>query len=198
MTFSVLLSLAVFTLVNSITPGPNNVMLTASGSTFGYRRSLPHMLGITIGVAVMLLLVGVGLGAVFQAVPLFYTALKYAGAIYLLYLAWRIARAGAIDGGQVRGKPFTFIQAAAFQWVNPKAWVMAVGIVAAYMPKENFYWNLVVGALVVSLVNFPSISVWTLFGSAVRRLLHRPESVQRFNIFMAILLVASLYGVFAA
>ncbi|WP_041682509.1 LysE family translocator [Pusillimonas sp. T7-7] len=195
MTVSVLLSLIVFTFVNSITPGPNNVMLTASGSTFGYRRSLPHMLGITIGVSVMVLLVGAGLGAVFEAMPMLYTVLKYVGAAYLLYLAWRIARAGSIDGGQARGKPFSFIQAAAFQWVNPKAWLMAVGIVAAYMPQENFYWNLTVATLVVSLVNFPSISVWTLFGSAVRRLLHRPESVQRFNIAMAILLVASLYGV---
>ncbi|NYT86499.1 LysE family translocator [Pollutimonas harenae] len=195
MTNSVLLSLAVFAFVNSITPGPNNVMLTASGSTFGYRRSLPHMLGITSGVALMLLLVGAGLGTVFDAMPMLYTALKYAGAVYLLYLAWRIARAGAIDSGQARGKPFTFIEAAAFQWVNPKAWVMAVGIVAAYMPQENFYWNLALGTLVVSCVNFPSISAWTLFGSAVRRLLHRPQSVQRFNIAMAILLVASLYGV---
>ncbi|MCC2596525.1 LysE family translocator [Pusillimonas sp. MFBS29] len=198
MTPSLLLSLAVFTFVNSITPGPNNVMLTASGSTFGYRRSLPHMLGITIGVVIMLLLVGAGLGTVFETFPMFYTALKYVGALYLLYLAWCIARAGAIDSGQARGKPFTFMQAAAFQWVNPKAWIMAVGIVAAYMPQENFYWNLLLGALVVSLVNFPSISAWTLFGSGVRRLLHRPESVQRFNIIMAILLMASLYGVFAA
>ena len=195
MTFSVLLSLAVFTFANSITPGPNNVMLTASGSMFGYRRSLPHMLGITVGVALMLLLVGVGLGAVFESVPVLYTALKYTGAVYLLYLAWRIARAGDIESGKTRGKPFTFLEAAAFQWVNPKAWIMAVGIVAAYMPQDNFYSNLWLGALVVSLINFPSISVWTLFGSTVRRLLHRPESVQRFNMVMALLLVASLYGV---
>lgn len=143
----------------------------------------------------MLLLVGAGLGTVFDAFPILYTILKYVGAVYLLYLAWRIARAGEIDSGKARGKPFTFIEAAAFQWVNPKAWVMAVGIVAAYMPQENFYWNLALGTLVVSLVNFPSISAWTLFGSGVRRLLHRPQSVQRFNIVMAILLVASLYGV---
>ncbi|MDS1142222.1 LysE family translocator [Pusillimonas sp. SM2304] len=195
MTPNVLLSLALFAFVSSITPGPNNVMLTASGSTFGYRRSLPHMLGVTIGAAIMLLLVGAGLGTVFEAMPVLYTVLKYAGAAYLLYLAWRIARAGSIDSGEARGKPFTFLEAAAFQWVNPKAWIMAVGIVAAYMPQENFFWNLILAALVLSAVNFPSISVWTLFGSAVRRLLHRPESVQRFNIAMAILLVASLYGV---
>src|SRR5690554_1257940 len=97
MTSSVLLSLALFAFVNSITPGPNNVMLTASGATFGYRRSLPHMLGITLGVAIMLLLVGAGLGSVFAAMPGLYVALKYIGAVYLLYLAFRIARAGAGD-----------------------------------------------------------------------------------------------------
>src|SRR3546814_6672668 len=103
----------------------------------GPRRSLPHMLGITIGVSVMVLLVGAGLGAVFEAMPMLYTVLKYVGAAYLLYLAWRIARAGSIDGGQARGKPFSFIQAAAFQWVNPKAWLMAVGIVAAYIDRKS-------------------------------------------------------------
>lgn len=195
MTTHTLLSLALFAFVSSITPGPNNVMLTASGSTFGYRRSLPHMLGITVGVVIMLLLVGVGLGKVFEAIPLFYTVLKYVGCAYLLYLAWRIARAQSIDAGEAGGKPFTFMEAAVFQWVNPKAWVMAVGIVAAYMPQENFYWNLTLAALVMSAVNFPSISVWTLFGTAVRRLLRRPESVRRFNVMMAILLVGSLYGV---
>nr|WP_073101607.1 LysE family translocator [Pollutimonas bauzanensis] len=195
MTLTVLLSLALFAFVSSITPGPNNVMLTASGATFGYRRTLPHMLGISAGVALMLLLVGAGLGTVFEAMPMLYTALKYAGAAYLLYLAWRIARAGGVDGAAARSKPFTFLEAAAFQWVNPKAWIMAVGIVATYTPQEGFFRNLIVATLVLSMVNFPSISVWTLFGSALRRLLRQPRSVQRFNIGMALLLVTSLYPI---
>ncbi len=195
MTLTLLLPLALFAFVSSITPGPNNVMLTASGATFGYRRTLPHMLGISAGVALMLLLVGAGLGTVFEAMPMLYTTLKYAGAAYLLYLAWRIARAGGMDGAAARGKPFTFLEAAAFQWVNPKAWIMAVGIVATYTPQDGFFRNLIVATLVLTAVNFPSISVWTLFGSALRRLLRQPRSVQRFNIGMALLLVTSLYPI---
>lgn len=195
MTSTALLPLALFAFVSSITPGPNNVMLTASGATFGYRRTLPHMLGISAGVALMLLLVGAGMGTVFEARPALYTTLKYVGAAYLLYLAWRIARAGGVDGAAARSKPFTFLEAAAFQWVNPKAWIMAVGIVATYTPHEGFFKNLIVATLVLSIVNFPSISVWTLFGSALRRLLRQPKSVQRFNIGMALLLVTSLYPV---
>lgn len=195
MTFSLLLPLALFAFVSSITPGPNNVMLTASGATFGYRRTLPHMLGISAGVAIMLLMVGAGLGTVFEAMPILYTILKYVGAAYLLYLAWRIASAGGVDGAAERSRPFTFLEAAAFQWVNPKAWIMSVGIVATYTPQQGFFHNLIVATLVMTLVNFPSISVWTLFGSALRRLLRHPESVRRFNIGMALLLVASLYPI---
>ncbi|MBF6617200.1 LysE family translocator [Pollutimonas thiosulfatoxidans] len=195
MTSNVLLSLALFAFVNSITPGPNNVMLTASGASFGYRRSLPHMLGITLGVAIMLLLVGAGLGTVFEAMPGLYVALKYIGAVYLLYLAWRIARAGAVEAGETAGKPFTFLQAAAFQWVNPKAWIMAVGIIATYMPREPFLSNLITAVIVLSLINFPSISLWTLCGSAVRRALRKPAAIQWFNRCMALLLVASLYPI---
>src|SRR5690606_3983844 len=145
--------------------------------------------------AIMLLLVGAGLGTVFETMPVLYTVLKYAGAVYLLYLAWRIARAGTMDSGEVRGKPFTFIQAAAFQWVNPKAWIMTVGIVAAYMPRDHFFGNLLVAILILSIVNVPCISVWTLFGGLGRRGLHHPRSIQRFNLAMAILLVASLYPI---
>lgn len=193
MTSSVLLSLALFALVNSITPGPNNVMLTASGAAFGYRRTLPHMLGITLGVAVMLLLVGAGLGTVFETMPALYTALKYVGAAYLLYLAARIAGARDIESGETAGKPFTFLQAAAFQWVNPKAWIMAVGIVATYMPQAHFFANLAIAVVVMSLINFPSISMWTLCGTAVRRVLRKPQWIQWFNRVMALLLVCSLY-----
>ncbi len=195
MTLTVLLPLALFAFVSSITPGPNNVMLTASGATFGYRRTLPHMLGISAGVAVMLLLVGAGLGTVFTTMPVLYTTLKYVGAAYLLYLAWRIARAGGVDGATARGKPLTFLEAAAFQWVNPKAWILAVGVVATYTPQEQFFRNLIVATLVLTVVNFPSISVWTLFGSSLRRVLRKPESIRRFNIGMALLLVASLYPI---
>jgi len=195
MTYTAYLPLALFAFVSSVTPGPNNVMLTASGATFGYRKSLPHMLGISLGAAVMLLFVGLGLGAVFERIPMLYTVLKYVGAVYLLYLAWRIANAGRIQGGSGRARPFTFFQAAAFQWVNPKAWIMAIGIVATYTPHDGFFVNLILACLVLMIVNFPAISVWTLFGSALSRVLKSEAAITRFNVCMALLLVVSLYPV---
>ena len=138
---SLLGPLALFALVSSITPGPNNVMLATSGLNFGFRRTIPHLLGVSIGFTLMVFLVGVGLGSVFQQVPALYTVLKYAGAAYLLYLAWKIANAGEMKDGVSRARPMTFLQAAAFQWVNPKAWVMAVGIIATYTPP-SFFANL--------------------------------------------------------
>ncbi|CAB3900663.1 MULTISPECIES: LysE family translocator [Achromobacter] len=192
---SLLGPLALFALVSSITPGPNNVMLASSGLNFGFRRSVPHLLGVNLGFTLMIFLVGVGLGSVFQQTPVLYTILKYAGAAYLLYLAWKIATSGPLDEGEARGKPFTFLQAAAFQWVNPKAWVMAVGVVATYTPQNGFFANLVIATLVCGIVNLPSIGIWVTFGTALRRVLHRPAAIRAFNVGMALLLVASLYPV---
>lgn len=193
---SFVLPLALFALVSSITPGPNNVMLTASGATFGYRRSVPHMLGICLGVVVMVLLIGAGLGQVFEAEPRIYTLLKYVGAAYLVWLAWKIARAGGVDQGQSGKQPFSFWQAAAFQWVNPKAWIMSIGIVATYTPRDGFFSNLMLSALVMGAINFPSISVWTLFGSTVGRALRTPQALRIFNGVMAGLLLLSLVPIF--
>lgn len=195
---SFMLPLAMFAFVSSVTPGPNNVMLTASGATFGYRRSVPHMLGICLGVVVMVLLIGAGLGAVFEAEPRIYTLLKYVGAAYLVWLAWKIARSGSVDQGQAGNRPFSFWQAAAFQWVNPKAWIMAVGVVATYTPREGFFANLLLSALVLGLVNYPSISVWTLFGSTVGRALRTPQALRSFNWLMAGLLMLSLLPILAS
>ena len=195
MSLSLLGPLAMFALVSSITPGPNNVMLASSGLNFGFRRSVPHLLGVNLGFTLMIFLVGIGLGSVFQQMPQLYTVLKYVGAAYLLYLAWKIANSGAMEDGEVRGKPFTFLQAAAFQWVNPKAWVMAVGVVATYTPQNSFFANLVIATLVCGIVNLPSIGIWVTFGTALRRVLHRPWAIRAFNISMALLLVASLYPV---
>ncbi|MCS4294197.1 threonine/homoserine/homoserine lactone efflux protein [Comamonas sp. BIGb0152] len=197
-TSAFVLPLALFAFVSSVTPGPNNVMLTASGASFGYRRTVPHMLGISLGVVAMLLLVGLGLGVAFEREPRLYTWLKYLGAAYLLWLAWKIARAGQAGAGQTGAQPLGFWQAAAFQWVNPKAWIMAIGIVATYTPRDGYAANLLLAALVLGLVNYPSVSVWTLFGSAVGRALRTPQALQRFNWCMAALLVLSLYPVLAA
>ena len=184
-----------FAFVGSITPGPNNAMLLASGANHGFRRTVPHIAGISLGTMVMLVLVGFGLGQVFAAVPLIYGVLRYAGAAYLLWLAWTIARAGPMAGRQGGGQPMTFWQAAAFQWVNPKAWIMVVGAVTTYAPRDGFGQNIAVLALLLGLVNVPSVSVWAGFGTALRPLLSHPGRVRVFNGAMALLLVLSLLPV---
>jgi threonine/homoserine/homoserine lactone efflux protein len=187
--------LLLFILVSSITPGPNNAMLASSGLTFGMQRTVPHLLGVNLGFALMVLLVGLGLGAVFTREPIVYQVLKYVGAAYLLYLAWKIANSGSMQEGRARTRPFTFLQAAMFQWVNPKAWVMAVGIVATYTPQQGFFGNLLIATLACIVINLPCVGLWVLFGSTLRRWLHKPAIVRGFNVAMALLLVASLYPV---
>lgn len=189
-------SLALFMFASSITPGPNNVMLTASGLNFGFRRSIPHMLGISLGVMSMLLLVGVGMGSVFLRFPWLYDGLRVAGTAYLIYLAWRIATAGAPSEQTRQGRPMTLMEALLFQWVNPKAWIMVVGAIAAYVPTQNFFVNLMLATALSGLVNLPCISVWTLCGTGLRRvLLNAPRAVHSFNIGMAVLLLLSLYPI---
>lgn len=197
MTPELLSSFILFAFVTSITPGPNNIMLTASGLSFGFRRTVPHMIGIAAGFTVMVAAVGLGLGAAFAAWPLLYELLKYGGAAYLLVLAWKIARSGPIAAGGETGRPMTFLEAAAFQWVNPKAWVMAVGAIATYTPQAGFLGNLAIVTVVFGLVNLPSVGCWALFGTALRRVLHAPAAVRAFNLGMALLLVASLYPIAA-
>lgn len=187
--------LLLFILVSSITPGPNNAMLASSGLTFGMQRTVPHLLGVSLGFSLMVLLVGLGLGAVFVHEPMLYQVLKYVGAAYLLYLAWKIANSGSVQEGQARARPITFAQAVMFQWVNPKAWVMAVGIIATYTPQQGFFGNLLIATLACVIINLPCVGLWVLFGSTLRRWLHRPGIVRGFNVSMALLLVASLYPV---
>jgi threonine/homoserine/homoserine lactone efflux protein len=194
MTHDLLAALVLFAFVSSITPGPNNLMLMASGANFGFRRSVPHMLGISIGHMVMVLLVGLGLARVFDAVPGSYTALKIVSVGYLGYLAWKIATAAPIERGQAKGTPMTFLQAAAFQWVNPKAWAMALTAITAYTPGHGFAAVASV-ALVFMLVNLPSVSTWTVLGLQMARVLTNPRRMALFNWTMAALLMASLYPV---
>ncbi|MCG8291662.1 LysE family translocator [Pseudomonas entomophila] len=183
-----------FAFVSSITPGPNNTMLLASGVNFGVRRTIPHALGISVGFMVLVLAVGLGLGEVFKAWPPLYSILRYAGAAYLLYLAWKIATSGPMSGDTASGrKPLGFWGAAAFQWVNPKAWVMAVGAITTYTPAQGYVYNVIVIAAVFALVNLPSVGIWVMFGSALRNLLRNPRAVVLFNVLMAVLLVISLY-----
>lgn len=194
MTTDLLLALAAYAFVTSVTPGPNNIMLLASGVNFGFRRTLPHMFGIALGHAFMVFVVGMGLVGVFISYPPARTALTVVSIIYMLWLAWKIANAAPPDGSTTKGKPLTFFQAAAFQWVNPKAWIMSLGAVTLYAPGQEWLAVAWVAGVFV-LVNFPSVSVWALAGVGLRRLLQRPDLLRAFNYTMAALLVLSLYPV---
>ena len=191
MTYEIILALAGFALVTSITPGPNNLMLMASGANFGFRRTLPHMLGISLGHMLMIVLVGLGLNQVFVAYPPLATAMKVASIGYLLFLAWKIANAAPPSEGAARGKPLTFLQAALFQWVNPKAWFMALTAISVYAPSQEFSAILIVAAAFAS-VNLPSVSTWTFMGQQIRHVLTSQRRLRAFNWTMAVLLVASL------
>ncbi len=191
MMLEVLPALVTFALVTSITPGPNNLMLLASGANFGFRRSIPHMLGISLGHLLMIVLVGVGLVSVFERYPQLHLAMKIASVVYLLYLAWKFANAAAPGEGRAGGTPMTFLQAAAFQWVNPKAWFMALTAISVYAPETTLAAVTVVAA-VFAMVNLPSVSTWTLLGVQMRRLLTNRTRLKAFNWTMAALLVGSL------
>lgn len=194
MTFELITALAAFAFVSSITPGPNNLMLMASGANFGFRRTIPHMLGVGLGFVFMVLLVGTGLVQIFDAYPISHAILKMVSVAYLLFLAWKIARAAPITDNGDKGTPMTFLQAAAFQWVNPKAWTMALTAVTVYTPDTTLFAIAVV-AFVFGAINLPSVSSWTLLGEQMARVLTNPARLTAFNRTMAALLVASLYPV---
>ena len=194
-----LLALAVFCIVTLFTPGPNNLMLMASGLNFGFKKAIPHLLGVVLGFSLMVLVVGLGLGAIFAARPELYVALKYAGAVYLLYLAWQIAASLPPDARRRSSDPpIGFVKAAAFQWINPKAWVMAVGAISTYATVAPFPFNVIIISTLFCILGFASGSTWLGFGAVLQRALKDQRAVRAFNIVMALLLVASLYPIFAA
>ena len=192
-TYDIFLALLSFAFVTSITPGPNNLMLMASGANFGFRRSLAHMFGISLGHGLMVFLVGLGLAGIFQAFPPAKLVLKAGSVAYMLWLAWKIAHAAVPGSGKVQGQPLTFVQAAAFQWVNPKAWAMALGAISAY--GAGGIGSVLIVCVTFACVNLPSISVWVLAGEQVRHWLTDPRRLAIFNWTMAGLLIASLWPV---
>ncbi|TNC52976.1 LysE family translocator [Rubellimicrobium rubrum] len=191
-------ALAGFAFVSSITPGPNNLMLMASGANFGVRRSLPHMLGVGIGFTAMIVAVGLGLNGLFEALPWTHTALEVFAVVYLLWLAWKIGTAAPTtpDAPQ-SGRPLTFLQAAAFQWVNPKGWMMVVSALTFYAADQSLGTVLLVAA-VFGAINLPCISVWTVLGQEMRRILTSPARMRAFNVTMALLLVGTLWPILRA
>lgn len=197
MTTELFAALAIFAFVSSITPGPNNLMLMTSGINFGMRRTVPHMLGVSIGFTLMIALIGLGVMKVIEAVPGSVTVITVASGLYLLYMASKIATTStspAENGtADAKSKPFTFLQAALFQWVNPKAWTMALTAISAYAPKSQGWPGVLIVAGVFGIINLPSTGTWELMGSKMRRFLSDPVRLKTFNVIAAILLVASLY-----
>ena len=192
-----LIAFVVFATVMFFTPGPNNIMVLSSGLTYGFRRTVPHIAGISIGFAFMVGAVGFGFETIFLAYPVLQTILKYAGAAYLIYLAAVIAMSEPVTPGQDnRRGPMTFWGAAMFQWVNVKGWVMVIGTITAYAGIASFPWNIVIQVMLSLLLGVASTSTWTLSGSSLRSFMTSPRAVRAFNAVMAVLLLASLYPVF--
>lgn len=193
MNFEVLSALIVFAFVSSITPGPNNLMLMNSGANFGFKKTIPHMLGVGIGFTLMIVLVGLGVIKLFDTFPLSYEILKVLSIVYLLYLAFKIASStGNFEQKSSNAKPFNFVQAALFQWVNPKAWTMALTSISIYAPTKSVSAVLLV-TIVFGIVNLPCISAWIVLGQKIQIVLTDERRLRAFNISMALLLILSLY-----
>ena len=186
-------AILLFAFTATVTPGPNNVMIMASGLNYGIKRSLPHFFGICLGFPVMVVLVGLGIGTIFERFPVVHEFIKVAGVAYLLYLSWRIATSSPVSLEGERGKPLSFWQAVLFQWVNPKAWVMVTGAVAAFTSvSTGIYFQVLLITSAFALVTFPCVGMWMSFGMGLQRLLRAPSHQRIFNISMAVLLVSSV------
>lgn len=193
MSAQTLSAVLLFSLVMAFTPGPNNMMLASSGATYGIRRTLPHLLGVTAGFPVMVLLVGLGLASILLASPKLQLAMKIVSCAYLLWLAFQIGKSRSA-GDAKAGKPMSFLAAAAFQWINPKAWLYAVGVISAYTSGNGtgLYRQVVIIALLNIAVSLASTATWTAFGAGIRRFLRTSHTLRLFNVLMALLLVGSV------
>ena len=197
MNFEVLPAMALFVFVASVTPGPNNTMLLASGVNFGYKQTLPHLAGISIGHFILLMAVGNGLEAIFTLYPVTYEAMKIVGLSYLVYLAIKIIRSNTLENDHTKqARPLSFIGGAAFQWVNPKAWMMSIGFFSTYMPEEASMTFVTLSCLMFSLINFPTISLWAGLGTKMVHYLQNVRLRTLFNWVMALLLVISMIPAF--
>ncbi|MEO1330740.1 MAG: LysE family transporter [Pseudomonadota bacterium] len=188
-------ALAAFAFASTWTPGPNNIMLASSGATFGYRRTQPHAFGVALGFPLMLFLIAIGLGELFQASPAFRETLRWLGAALLLYLAWRIGSAGRADA-KTAARPFSFIEAAGFQWINPKAWTMAIGTASTFLTGRSPTLEAAAAAGVFVLAGIGSSQTWTAFGVGIRRLLNTEARLRAFNIAMGLLVAACVAFLF--
>ena len=191
-----ILAVTLFAVSSSVTPGPNNIMVMTSSVNYGMKKSLPLLSGICVGFSVMLLLVGLGFSQLFTMFPSLHLIIKCVGTLYLLYLAWLIARSGGINESSPKAKPLTFMKGALFQWVNAKAWIVATGAIATFTNVgSNFEQQFLTIALVFLVVSFPSVGVWMIFGSLLKELLNKGNYRTYFNLTMAGLLVLSVLPV---
>lgn len=195
MTFDLFFALALFCAATLFTPGPNNLMLMASGANFGVRRSLPHLTGVAFGFPVMVIPVGLGVMQVFDMWPPAFDVLRAVSVIYIFYLAWKIANSAPPEDAPAEARPLTLIQAAGFQWVNPKAWSMALGAITLYAANRDLESILWVSGMFLALGLISAVT-WVTLGTGVRRLLKRPDRLRIFNWTMASLLVLSMFPVF--
>jgi threonine/homoserine/homoserine lactone efflux protein len=192
MSLQTLIAVLIFSTVMAFTPGPNNAMLASSGARFGLARTLPHAAGVTLGFPVMIFLVGLGLASILLASPLLQLAMKGVSCAYLLWMAFQIARSDSAKENNGRDKPLSFLQAAAFQWINPKAWLMAVGVSAYTTGSGRLYLEVAIIAAVSLVVSIFSTLTWAAFGAGIRRWLRSATALRCFNIAMALSLVASM------
>ncbi len=197
MSIDLILGLVAYAFASSITPGPNNLMLMASGANFGVRRTLPHALGVALGFVLMCFVIGVALVPVFDRFPVIYDVMKVASVAFLIWLAWKIANAAPPADTPDKARPLTFLQAAAFQWVNPKAVGMAITTITAYT-YENSALAVALAAGIFGLVNLPSVGTWVLIGTQLRRLLTNQTRLRAFNWTCAALLLATIYPIVTA
>jgi len=189
-------ALLMFTVVAAFTPGPNNIMIMASGLNFGLRRSVPHFFGICLGFPLMVTGLGFGAGALFVHFPNLHEIIKVLGICYLVYLAWGIATANPDANVKGGSQPLSFFQAMLFQWVNPKAWIMATSAIATYTSVgEDLTIQIITIVIVFFLMSWPSAGAWLLFGTVIQKILKNPIHHRVFNVVMAILLLASMYSV---
>ena len=194
-----LLALIGFVLVMTGTPGPNNLMLLTSGANFGFRRSLPHILGITVGCQILLIAVALGLGQVLVRYPSAALALKVLCGLALMYLVWMLVRPVRVlpSTGEITvARPLSFWQAVMFQWVNPKAWMMMITAFATYTQPAAMTSSILIICGLFIVVGMPCISIWNLFGASLKKLLQQPGRARVFNISMAAVLLGSMYPLF--
>ncbi len=186
------LSIILFCLVTSITPGPNNIMLMSSGLNHGVLKTVPHISGIIVGFPLMVAALGFGLGTIFLNYPVIHQVIKIVGISYLLFLAWKIANTSNANAGKQLKKPFTFIQAVAFQWLNPKAWVIAIGAIATFTTVGNIEIQVIIIVFTYLFVGAFSMGLWLLMGASLQKILRSQKQFQVFNVAMAVLLVMSV------